>query len=147
MSENFMPIPSLNNLYEINPQGVVRNAKTKHVIQPTVSVKVGGQYAGRSVNTLLWEVYGTRRKDAYAKAIPVSVEKYGEKYYFQSYAECARFLKRRENYEVPTTRKYLGERREKIFGWKIKYFDEPKANVKPAHGNLGKKYNKRSAKK
>ena len=146
MSENFLPIPSLNNLYEINPQGVVRNAKTKHAIQPMVSVKVGGQCVGRSVNTLLWEVYGKRRKDAYAKSIPVSVEKNGEKYFFQSYAECARFFKKVEHYELTTTKKYLGQRRENIFGWQIKYFDESKPKVKPEHSNKGKKYGRRTPK-
>lgn len=144
MSENFLPIPSLNNLYEINSQGVVRNAKTKHVIQPMVSVKVNGKCVSRSVNLFLWEVHGKRRKDAYAKTIPVSVEKNGEKYFFQSYAECARFFKKVEHYELPTTKKYLGQRREIIFGWKIKYFDEPKANVKAEHGNKGKKYRRRN---
>ena len=143
MSENFLPIPSLNNLYEINPQGVVRNAKTKHAIQPMVSVKVGGQCVGRSVNTLLWEVYGKRRKDAYAKSIPVSVEKNGEKYFFQSYAECARFFKKVEHYELTTTKKYLGQRREIIFGWKIKYFDEPQPKVGVEHSNKGKKHRRK----
>ena len=140
MSERFLPIPSLNNLYEINPQGAVRNAKTKHVIQPMVNVKINGQYNSRSVNTLLWEVYGTRRKEAYAKEIPVSVEKNGEKYFFQSYSECARFFKKVEHYELPTTKKYLGQRREIIYGWKIKYFDEPQPKVGVEHSNKGKKH-------
>ena len=144
MSENFIPIPSLNNLYEINPQGVVRNAKTKHVIQSIVGVKINGQFVSRSVNTLLWEVHGKRRKDAYAKEIPVSVEKNGEKYFFQSYAECARFFKKVERYELTTTKKYLGQRREIIFGWKIKYFDEPRPKVDVEHSNKGKKHRRKT---
>ena len=121
MNENFLPIPSLNNLYEINPRGEVRNAKTKHVIQPMVHVKINGQCVGRSINAFLWEVYGTRRKDAYAKEIPVSVEKNGEKYYFQSYSECARFFKKVEHYELPTMKKYLGQLIAGVFPKKMKF--------------------------
>ena len=91
MNENFLPIPSLNNLYEINPRGEVRNAKS------------------------------TRRKDAYAKEIPVSVEKNGEKYYFQSYSECARFFKKVEHYELPTMKKYLGQLIAGVFPKKMKF--------------------------
>ncbi len=82
MAENFMPIPSLNNLYEISPQGVVRNAKTKHIIQPVINIKQNGKYTSKSVGNLLWEVYGRRRNDYYAKNIPVSIKKGNKKFYF-----------------------------------------------------------------
>lgn len=144
MNENFLPIPSLDNLYEISPRGEVRNVKTKHALQPTIHVQINGKCVGRSINALLWEVFGTRRKDAYAKEIPVSVEKNGEKYFFQSYSECARFFKKVEHYELPTTRKYLGQHREIIYGWKIKYFDEPKPNVGVEHSNKGKKHRRKT---
>ena len=124
--DTFLPIPSLNNLYEINKKGVVRNAKTKHVIQPVVNVKIDGRYVSRSINTFMWEVHGIRRKDCYAKNIPVSAEKDGKKYYFQSYHACANFITKAEYYEKPTAMSYLRKRREIIFGWKIKYFDEPR---------------------
>ena len=130
MSETFLPIPSLNNLYEIDKRGIVRNAKTKHIIQPVVSVKQDGKYISKSVNILLWEVHGIRRKDAYTKNIPVSVQKDNEVYYFESFRQCAKFLSKREKYCITTPLTYLRKRREVIFDWQINYFDEPKGRYK-----------------
>ena len=83
-TDTFEPIPSLNNQYEINSCGVVRNAMTKHILQTNVNVKIDGRCVSRSTNQLLWEVHGTRRKDAYQKNIPVSCQKDEKKYYISS---------------------------------------------------------------
>lgn len=71
-------------------------------------------------------------------------KKNDEKYYFQSYSECARFFKKVEHYELPTTLRYLGARREIIYGWKIKYFDEPRPKVGVEHSNKGKKHRRKT---
>ena len=122
---NFLPIPSLDDKYEINPFGVIRNAKTKHILQTVVSVKQGDKYISRSVNMLLWEVHGKRRIDAYQKNIPVSCRKDKEKYFFQSYRECAKFLSVKVNYAQSTVTGFLQHHKGEIGGWKIGYHDEP----------------------
>ena len=124
-SENFLPIPSLNNRYEINPLGVVRNAETKHILQTVVSVKQNGRYISKSTNQLLWEVHGKRRKDAYQRNVPVSCRKDKEKYFFQSYRECAKFLSVKINYAQSTIMRFLRNHHDEICGWKIFYHYEP----------------------
>ena len=124
-NENFLPIPSLKNQYEINRAGVVRNTKTKHILQTVVSVKQDGKYISKSTANLLWEVHGKRRKDAYQKNIPVSCQKDKEKYFFQSYRECAKFLSGKVNYAQSTITGFLRHHKGEIGGWKIGYHDEP----------------------
>ena len=108
-NENFLPIPSLENRYEINPRGVVRNAMTKHILQTFVSVKLDGKYISKSTANLLWE---SCRKDK-------------EKYFFQSYRECAKFLSVKVNYAQSTVTGFLQHHKSEIGGWKIGYHDEP----------------------
>ena len=124
-NENFLPIPSLENQYEINPRGVIRNANTKHILQTFVSVKQDGKYISKSTANLLWEVHGERRKDAYQRNIPVSCRKDKEKYFFQSYRECAKFLSSKVNYAMSTVTGFLQHHKGEIGGWKIGYHDEP----------------------
>ena len=124
-NENFLPIPSLGNRYEINPRGVVRNAMTKHILQTFVSVKQDGKYISKSTANLLWEVHGKRRKDAYQRNVPVSCRKDKEKYFFQSYRECAKFLSVKVNYAQSTVTGFLQHHKGEIGGWKIGYHDEP----------------------
>ena len=121
----FLPIPSLDNLYEINMLGEVRNAKTKNIIQPCYHLKIDGKPTSRALTSLLWEVHGFRPKKYALKNLPVSAKKGKEKYFFQSYAEFAKFLAKRENYTpVSTLYRYLKQKRKEIFGWKIIYDQE-----------------------
>ena len=120
----FLPIPSLDNLYEINMLGEVRNAQTKKIVQPYYHFKIDGKLTSRASTSLLWEVHGFRPKKYVLKNLPVSAKKENEKYFFQSYAECAKFLAKRENYSVSTPYNFLRQKRKEIFGWKIIYDQE-----------------------
>jgi len=125
MSDKFEPIPSLNNLYEINPKGVVRSAKLKRVLNSHVYLCVNGQKRRRSIEDLLWEVFGTRSKKKRSYRTPLSTDKDGEKYYFGSLKECANFLTKKTFYSINYLKHLLSQREKNIFGWKIKYWDEP----------------------
>ena len=125
MSDKFEPIPSLNNLYEINPKGIVRNVQTKHKLQPYITFQAKGLKANRSIENLLWEVFGKKTKKKYTRHMPISAEKDGEKFYFNTQKDCAKFLAEKENYSARYSRNLLGRRKKNIFGWKIKYWDEP----------------------
>ena len=120
----FLPIPSLNNLYEINMLGEVRITKTKKLIQPCYHLQFDGKNVSRTLASLLWEVHGFRPQKYHLKNRPVTVKKENEKYFFQSYSECARFLAKRENYSVATPYNLLRQKRKEIFGWKIIYDQE-----------------------
>ena len=120
----FLPIPSLDNLYEINMLGEVRNAQTKKIVQPYYQFFAYGKHTYRALTSLLWEVHGFRPKKYALKNLPVSAKKENEKYFFQSYSECAKFIAKRENYSVSAPYNLLRQKRKEIFGWKINY-DEP----------------------
>jgi|GEM_PF-2343112 len=125
MSDKFEPIPSLNNLYEINLKGIVRNAKTKDILQYLVSFNAKGIRCNRSIESLLWEVFGQKSKKKYARHMPISAEKDGEKFYFNKQKDCAEFLAKKTHYTFKYMQMFLADRKKNIFGWKIKYWDEP----------------------
>ena len=61
----WLPVPSLNCRYEVDPRGVLRNAKTKKRLRAyvrgtrkTYSVYVDGKKTSATVKSLLWEVHG-----------------------------------------------------------------------------------------
>ncbi len=59
----FYPIPSLENKYEINKKGVVRNAKTKHILKPVSRsgkqfiFSLNGKQVSRNVEVLIAELF------------------------------------------------------------------------------------------
>lgn len=143
MSENFLPIPSLNNLYEINPKGVVRNAKTKKELSAFVIIQSEKFHTSRTIASLLLEVHGIKKNVQNVHKIECSCTDGNKKYNFQSLKELAKFLAPKTHYKRKTVEDYLSRRKSEVGIWKIKYFDEPKSKVKPEHGNKGKKYQRR----
>ena len=146
MSENFLPIPSLNNLYEINPQGVVRNVETKREISPFVSFQFKERHTSRTIASLLLEVHGLKKNGQNVHAIECSCADGDKQYHFQTLKALAKFLAPKTHYKRKTVEDYLSRRKSEVGIWKIKYFDEPKPKVKPEHGNKGKKYGRRTPK-
>ena len=60
----WLPVPSLNYRYEVDPRGRLRNVKTKKCLKASAraykaySVSVDGKKTSVSVKSLLWEVHG-----------------------------------------------------------------------------------------
>lgn len=124
-TRDWQPIPSLKNLYEITPEGDVRNAKTKKILKvPEDNCcrfhKVGVK---RHIKDLLWEVHGILYRPPH---LPVSVviRKNNEAYYFKTLTTAAHFLSK----HVPLAESYikfrLVKRKAEIYGWAITYHDE-----------------------
>lgn len=131
--ENFSPIPSLGDKYEINPQGVVRNARTKKTLKPSVHdvysfYDTDGVIVYHSKASLLWEVHGII-KTAWKKQA-VRAEHNNKIYSFPTCAECARFLKTKLYYSLHTLQCYLWKRKPSFAGWTFTYIDEFPAEVK-----------------
>ena len=136
MSENFIPIPSLNNLYEINPQGVVRNAKTKKELSVMVGFQFKGKHTSRTVASLLFEVHGQKSQLQKMQAIQCSCSDGDKKYHFQTLKELAKFLAPKTRYKRKTVEDYLSKRKSEIGIWQIKYFDEPQPKAKNIGGKI-----------
>lgn len=143
MRENFLPIPSLNNLYEINPHGVVRNVATKKKLSAFVTIQSEKIHTSRTIASLLLEVHGIKKNIQNVHKIECSCTDGNKVYNFQSLKELAKFLAPKTHYKYKTVEDYLSKRKSEIGIWKIKYFAEPKANVKAEHKNKGKKYGRR----
>ena len=130
----FEPIPSLDGCYEINQRGIVRNVKTKRInkLYNNREVKLinnNGKRIYAHPNTYLWEVHGYYRKPKKQK-VKCSAENEWGKHFFDSLADCARFLAPKVFLAVLTIRvDYLSKRTTEIDGWKITYYeDDPSAD-------------------
>ena len=122
---NFLPIPSLNNQYEINSQGVVRNVRTKRELQPFISF--ANPKTTKTIASLLWEVHGIKPKGQNTRAISVScTDKKGKTYNFNSLKDCAKFLAPKTHYPIRSLEDYMSRRKTEIGEWTMKYFCEPK---------------------
>lgn len=128
---SYEPIPSLDNRYEIDEHGHVRNARTKLPIKPKISgtakhfcFQMGKhEYVSKALSDLLWEAHGVIKKRRF-KPCPASCENEHGKYFFGNMKACARFLEPKVYFSWRTIYdKYLTRRKENVFGWKITYLD------------------------
>jgi hypothetical protein len=144
----FLPIPSLGNKYEINRNGVMRNARTKRCLRVYVnksgsrfySVKFNGTYIHRYVQQLIWEVHGILPKVVWFRpSISVCIQKDGGHFNFESMTQCAKFLVTREYYCFSWIKRQLHERRVEICGWKVFYYEDKRTLKNLDHGIKGRK--------
>lgn len=120
-----MPVPSLNNLYELNEKGLLRNARTKHLIKMRHGKSFGVQINGKkyvvSQKSLLWEVHGILPKKILTP-ISVTVEFNGEKIEFKSLYALSKFLTPKIYRSEQDLRRQFSRRVAEIDGWKITYY-------------------------
>ena len=127
---NWQPVPSLNNLYECDKNGRLRNAKTKRLIKPNkwfcYDVGLGEKRAHKKVSrsSLLWEVFGVPLHKRYTGEKPVIVSKGNQRFWFGSKAEAAEFLSKKILFVASTVRAWLAQCRHDIEGWHINYICE-----------------------
>lgn len=144
MNEKFLPIPSLNNLYEISPKGVVIRSSDKKKLVPYFSFPIGnGKRTSRTLTSLLFEVYGQKPK-TFHNYLPIQCYVTdGEKHYhFQTLRDCAKFLAPKLHYAQKTVEHWLYMHRKKEIGeYKIKYLGRVK--FKTEQYGKKKKYNKK----
>lgn len=126
-------VPSLNDLYELNPKGILRDAKTKlHLtkcvdgVRKVYHVKMNGVEHVCDVKELLKEVYGI---GSGGQGIPVTLRHDGRVFKFDSLSAAARFLSERTDIKVGTLLGCLNRRDVEIGGWNIKYAIELPCDV------------------
>lgn len=142
--KKFYPIPSLENKYEINEEGVVRNAKTKKRVvgkaNESFCFHLNGKRIWRMLQDLMWEVHGVlpQKSSVMKTPIPVQIQKYGEYHCFTSMRQCAKFLAPLIFYSERTIRFLLTKKPEELFGWKI-FYKEPEKRIFKKHLFRGKK--------
>ncbi len=121
----WLPIPSLNNLYEINKQGLVRVARTKRIKKPHNKhwyfFIVNGTRKCVPQATLLWEVHGILSRRKFFKRIPVTAEFNDQKVTFETLSTLAKFLAKKTFWAFWTIMKHLSSRVAEFAGWKITY--------------------------
>ena len=124
----WVPVPSLNGAYEINPEGVLRNVKTRRRLKKQVQGKYVYYYisinkvlSAFNVADLLWECHGIMPKPSHY--IPVTVARNVCSFDFDSLKDAARFLVKHVDFAFETIRGKLSRRVTEIADWKITYFN------------------------
>lgn len=125
--EAWQPVPSLNNLYELNVEGRLRNAATKKLLKPVLvrnylhyRVLVDNKVCRKRVGALLEEVFGILSKRK-TQPIPVILRKDGGAYYFKSIKAGAQFLQRKVFFCADWISKKMNKRCHEICGWQVQY--------------------------
>ena len=118
MNDNFKPVPSLGNLYEVNEEGLLRSVKTKQMLTPVYQPYVHGKKIPVTGQQLLKEVFGIDYKP---RKFSVTIEKNGITHTFFSHAAAVEFISQNEFYsESRVSSKFL-KRDKNIYGWNITY--------------------------
>ena len=139
----FVPIPSVGGKYEISPRGTVRNATTKHVLKlhnGSVYMPFNGERVGRSINSLLLEVFDFVKKKTPLR-VPVTLERNGRMIYFDSLRQAAFYLAKQSHFSTKYLQKIVSKQK-KFDGWRITRLDNgknPKAWELNAEGRRNKK--------
>lgn len=123
-NDTFLPIPSLDNLYEINRQGEVRNARTKQPLSPVFSFNIEKTHTCRTVKRLLEEVFDEKKPPQNTQPIDCSCSDGKETHHFPSLEKMATFLAPKIRWKRRSVVVYLGKRIPKIKNWNLKYFDK-----------------------
>ena len=144
----YLPIPSLNNKYEINQQGGVRNALTKKRLKafvrnnesrtvPSVRVFFEGRRKECSIQQLLWEVHGKTPKRKARQALSVTICNGGERLFFPSLNQAAIFLSRKVHYTKEWISQHLAKRVTEFHGWQIMYHEQEERKMRSVDAILG----------
>ena len=126
----WITVSSLNNLYEINPRGILRNTKTKHVLKKfTVKnyacyhVTINSVRKTVNVKNLLWEVHGIIPSPSKIKPVSTTIFKNSRGLKFSSLLDTARFLHKFGDKTLTALYKKLRQRVAEIYGWHIIYHE------------------------
>lgn len=117
----------VNNLYEMNLDGVVRNVETKKILKPQEGR--GGKYynlrfGGKTTRVCLKRLFNSAFDMEYKlrpQKIPVLVRKDGLVYYFETIRAASQFLASKVFYIPHSIGRLMGRREKNIYGYEITY--------------------------
>jgi len=119
----FLPVPSLQNLYEVNKQGVCRSVrllKPRKYCNGKYAFVINGKAITRSKADLVFEVFGKILKGARLK-LPVILSKGNKRLHFNNKKEAAEFLAPIIFLSVKTVHYHLTQYKSEIDGWQVTY--------------------------
>ena len=128
----YLPIPSLNNKYEIDERGNARNAKTLQRLKPLRRTKGGlryrfcfaGERVERTIAQLLFEVHGiTPPHSNFQNPVAVTIAKDGVRKTFPSLNSASKFIADKTFYAWYGVRNFLTARRNLVYGWQCLYHE------------------------
>ena len=126
-TKKFYPIKSLENLYETDHWGNVRNAKTKNFLKPYLlsgrtyyHFTINKKGIVLSKNQVLLEVFGVTFKLKHKK-IPVQLSKERLAWRFNSINEAAKFLAPKLFFSTRHIAGFFYQRQPEVFGYKVTY--------------------------
>lgn len=129
-TEQWKPVPSLLNLYELSSDGRLRNAKTKRLIKPADRIAFSVTINGRTIRVnrqrLLYNLFGIPITDVrLSNAITCVIEKDGDSIKFGTINAASDFIEQEhrkygKGYRVKW---HLWHREPVVFGFNVSYFD------------------------
>lgn len=139
MEEKWLPVASLNNLYEISNWGRLRNAKTGRVLKLTwrgevlfAHLSINGTGVWRSINKILKETHGItlQRVNPPVYWVGVKMQNGEREVQFLTITAAIDFLAQETNYSRSHLRALMTYRKEKIGDWNITYIEGGAENDK-----------------
>ena len=132
----FQPIPSTGGKYEMTIHGKIRNVRTGFVKKLSVynGVKqttffLNGKSTARTLNSLLFEVFGVIPKHSRYEPIPVTLIKSNVRKSFPSIGKAIAFLAQQTSRNERGLWKYFCRRVTEIDGWQIRYREPEKRKM------------------
>lgn len=130
-NEQWFPVPSLNNKYEISQNGKLRNSKSKRILSPnerSYDVWIDHKQVTVTADKIFFEIFGTCRFLNRKRYFPCIVHVGEDKFFFPHFNEAAAFIAEKRFYTQDTVRRLLTKRCPAIYDFKISYFDEEAVN-------------------
>lgn len=132
----FQPIPSTGGKYEMTIHGKIRNVRTGFVKKLSfyngvlqTNFFLGGKYVTRTLNSLLFEVFGVIPKHSRYDPIPVTLISNSFRKSFPSIGKAIPFLAQQTNRNARGLWKYFVRRVTEIDGWQIRYHEPEKRKM------------------
>jgi hypothetical protein len=130
-NEQWFPVPSLNNKYEISQSGKLRNSKSKRILSPNgrqYVVMIDHKRASVTADKIFFEIFGTCRFLHRKNYFPCIVHVGEDKIFFPHFNEAAAFIAEKKFYTQGTVRELLSKRCPVVYGFPISYFDKEAVN-------------------
>lgn len=145
-TQEWYPVPSLNNLYEFNQQNQLRNAATKKLLKKQkgnegycVHLRSRNIRVSVSITKLRWEIFGVLPPKKTGIHKPVIISRGRTTRHCASFLDAAKFIANAEFYSVAQIQSLLSKRRTEIYGWRINYLEDEIIEIAPYLQGMQKK--------
>lgn len=143
-TQEWYPVPSLDNLYEFNQQNLLRNSLTKRQLtrlknQNAYCVWRNGHRLTVNIASLRWEIFGELPSRESKILRPIIISKNKTTLYYNNHKSAAKTIAVTSCYAVGTIANLLVARQPEIFGWHINYLEDEITEIAPYLKGMQKK--------